>query len=92
MSLFEYDEKKHERTMMEIGREEGHAAGLAEGEIRKLLTLIIKKVTKGKSIEQIADDLEEDTDTLTPLYESVISHAPDYDLDTIMNEVLHTFK
>ncbi len=92
MSLFEYDEKKHERTMMEIGREEGHAAGLAEGEIRKLLTLIIKKVTKGKSIEQIADDLEEDTDTLTPLYESVISHAPDYDLDTIMNEVLHTSK
>ena len=54
MSLFEYDEKKHERTMMEIGREEGHAAGLAEGEIRNLLTLIIKKVVKGKSINQIA--------------------------------------
>ncbi len=78
--------------MMEIGREEGHAAGLAEGEIRKLLTLIIKKVVKGKSIDQIADDLEENTGTLAPLYESVISHAPDYNLDAIMNEVLHTTK
>lgn len=29
MSLFEYDEKKHERTMMEIGREEGHMRTLA---------------------------------------------------------------
>lgn len=104
MSLFEYDEKKHERTMMEIGREEGLAEGLTkglaegltkgrnEGEIRKLLTLIIKKIIKGKSIDQIADDLEEDPDTLAPLYESVVSHAPDYDLDSIANEVLHTTK
>lgn len=31
MSIFEYDEKLHERTMMEIGREEGISIGRSEG-------------------------------------------------------------
>lgn len=39
MSLFEYDEKKHERTILEIGREEGRE----EGDIRRLLSLIRKR-------------------------------------------------
>lgn len=38
MSLFEYDEKKHEQTMIEIGRE--------EGDIRRLSLQIIKRYSK----------------------------------------------
>lgn len=84
MSLFEYDEKKHERTMLEIGREEGRATGREE----KLLMLICKKIQKGKSIEQIADELEEDVETIQPLYEIVLRYAPDYNMSDILNEVM----
>ena len=84
MSLFEYDEKKHERTMLEIGREEGRATGREE----KLLMLICKKIQKGKSIEQIADELEEDVETIQPLYEIVLRYAPDYNMSDILDEVM----
>ena len=84
MSLFEYDEKKHERTMLEIGREEGRE----EGDIRRLLSLIRKKVQKGKSIDQIADELEEDVETIQPLYEIVLRYAPDYNMSDILDEVM----
>ena len=79
MSLFEYDEKKHERTMMKIGRE--------EGQMQKELALIIKKVKKEKSLEQIADELEEDIDIIQPLYEIVLRHAPAYDEDAMLKEI-----
>lgn len=79
MSLYEYDEKKHERTMMDIGRE--------QGETRKLVNQIIKKVQKQKDMEQIADELEEDTETILPLYDAVIQSAPDYNIEAIMDAV-----
>lgn len=79
MSLYEYDEKKHERTMMDIGRE--------QGETRKLVNQIIKKVQKQKDMEQIADELEEDTETISPLYDAVIQSAPDYNIEAIMDAV-----
>ena len=79
MSLFEYDEKKHERTMMEIGRE--------QGDIRRLSLQIIKKILKNKSLAQIADELEEDPETIQPLYNVVLQHAPDFDMDEIMKDV-----
>lgn len=88
MSLFEYDEKKHERTMMEIGREEGHAEGLAEGDTCRLLTQIVKKVKKQKSLEQIAEELEEDISEVQPLYETVLQFAPEYDIDAITAQIL----
>ena len=84
MSLFEYDEKKHERTMLEIGREEGRE----DGDIRRLLSLIRKKVQKGKSIDQIADELEEAVEIIQPLYEIVLRYAPDYNISDILDEVM----
>lgn len=79
MSLFEYDEKKHEQTMIEIGRE--------EGDIRRLSLQIIKKILKNKSLAQIADELEEDPETIQPLYNVVLQHAPDFDMDEITKDV-----
>ena len=36
-----------------------------------MLLLIQKKLAKGKSLEQIADELEETVETILPLYEQV---------------------
>ncbi len=39
MSIFEYDEKLHEKTMMDIGREEGLQQGLDTGMIALISAL-----------------------------------------------------
>ena len=45
--------------------------GIEKGDRLRLLTLIQKKLAKGKSLEQIADELEETVETILPLYEQV---------------------
>ena len=49
------------------GREVGLAEGRAEGEEAKLLSLISKKIAKGKSVAQIADECEETEDYVREL-------------------------
>ncbi|MBU5476438.1 hypothetical protein KQI72_06905 [Eubacterium sp. MSJ-21] len=41
-----------------------------------------------KSLEQIADELEESVEDIHPIYDIVKKHAPEYDADTITTEVL----
>ena len=45
--------------------------GEQHGEQQKMLELIRKKILKGKSIEQIAEELEETKDVILPLYKKV---------------------
>lgn len=45
-------------------REEGREEGFKEGEKENLRKLIRKKLEKGKSVEKIADELENDIDTI----------------------------
>lgn len=74
------------------GLAEGHSAGLAEGRSeggeRKLISLICKKLCKGKSVEEIAEDLEEDIEGIQKICETAKEFAPDYDCDRIY-ERLH---
>lgn len=56
MLLTEYDEKKHMRTLFQEGREEGIEMGRND----KLEEQIRKKLDKGKTFSEIAEDLEED--------------------------------
>ena len=53
------------------GLAEGKAAGLAEGGQNKLLELIGKKLRKGKTAAQIADELEESEDVIEELIKSI---------------------
>ena len=46
-----------------------------------------KKLVKNKSIEEIADDLEEDVSTIEKICNVASKFAPEYDVDSIM-EVL----
>ena len=57
--LTEYDEKKHLRHTFEEGVQKGRNA--------KLLELVQIKLSKGKSPEQIAEELEEGIDTILEL-------------------------
>ena len=96
----EYDEEK----VMKAFKNEGHAEGLTEGltigltkgreegETTKLIKLIYSKLRKNKSIEQIADELEE-SDNISDISEIVglIREATpnlDMDDDTLAQNVL----
>ena len=45
---------------------------------------------KNKTLDQIADELEESIEIIQPIYDIVKKHAPEYDVDAITAEVLET--
>ena len=61
MSIYEYDAERHMRQIKEDGIEEGRNALLKE--------LIEKKRKKGLSVEEIAEILEADLETVRTLIE-----------------------
>lgn len=70
------------------GIKEGYSSGISKGDVGRLVNSIIKKLQKNKSLEQIADELEESVETIQLIYDIVKKHAPEYDADTITTEVL----
>ena len=59
---------------MELAAIEYKEAGRAEGEALKLIASVQKKVLKNKSIEQIADELEEDIEDVRPIYDAIVAN------------------
>ena len=70
------------------GRASGIAEGRAEGAVHHLVASVVKKVQKNKTLEQIADELEESVEDIQLIYDIVNKHAPEYDVDAITTEVL----
>ena len=58
----------------EIYEESIRLEGIQEGEQNKLLQQIEKKLAKGKSLEQIADELEESVEIVRPLYIQILNN------------------
>ena len=87
MSIFEFDQELHNRTLYE----EGHEDGFAKGEDTKLISLVCCKLGKGKAPEVIADELEEDSeedsDTIKRICETANSFAPGYNVEAIYQEM-----
>ena len=95
MSIFEYDEERHKKFLrqegfedgltqgMERGLERGLVQGLTQGQELKLISLICKKLKKDKSIEQIAEELEEEISVIEPICKVASDFAPEYDVHEI---------
>ena len=68
MSIFEYDEEGVRKMWQEDAREEGLAEGLQQGiqqgEKQYLIQMVLRKLQKGKSAELIAEELEENPETV----------------------------
>ena len=60
MSIYEYDQEKH----MGQEREAAWEDGVAAGQEKMLRELIRKKTAKGKTVAEIADELEETEETI----------------------------
>lgn len=67
----------------EVALEEGERRGKEIGENQKLISMVVKKLKKNKSIEETADDLEESIDVISQIYEAALTLKPDYDVDKI---------
>lgn len=75
--LFFFGRKLHvylDQSLEEKGRQEGRLEGRLQGQTENKLKLIVKKIHKNKSFDQIVNELEEDTDVVQPLYDFVLKH------------------
>jgi len=59
-------------NLSDLVEERGIEKGIEQGDRLRLVTLIQRKLAKGKSLEQIADELEETIEVIQPLYEQVL--------------------
>ncbi len=67
----------------EAALEEGKELGEKIGKEKSLIEMVLKKIKKNKSVDEIADDLEENVDIVLPIYKTALSMKPDYDVDRI---------
>ena len=65
--LESFDKELYERDLKQDAYEEG----LQDGESNKRISLIKIKLAKGKSVEQIADELEESIEEIKQLIKSM---------------------
>ena len=76
---------------LEMQREEalqqGIDLGISTGEEKKTISLVIKKILKGKDIPTIADELEDEESHIAKICSVAEKYAPDYDIDKILKEL-----
>lgn len=66
MLIYEFDEKVYEKGIREEGR--------TEGEMLFLIDIIIRHITNGVSIEDIARWLDRSIEEIKPIYDTVIAN------------------
>ena len=89
MSIYDYDEEGVIRVNREEGYEDGLAQGISQGKDIMLISLIIPKVKKAKSLDRISEELELEPDDIRHIYEAVVAAAPEYDEDIIKESIKH---
>ena len=57
---------------------------IKQGIEQKQIDLIIKKVKKGKSLSQTANEMEASEEEIQPYYNAVLQSAPEYKMDDIV--------
>ncbi len=88
MSIYDYDEEEVRKVLAkEMAKE--MAEEMAEKAVKEnIISLVIKKVKKSKTLETIASELEEEEADIKPVYEAVIAAAPDYDIEKIKEKII----
>ncbi len=92
MILEEFDLEQHlkneEKIHFERGRNEGLVLGRNEEILknrRHLIRRVCLKLQKGRTPEQIADELEEAPELIFPICEAAAAFAPEYDCDRVFD-------
>ena len=83
---WEKREKLIRKEEYEDGKSDGKSEGRTEGSRINLISLIIKKIQRGKDILSIADAVEEPVEVIRPIYEAVLA-TPGADVEQIYDKV-----
>ena len=92
MIMLDIDEEAYMEALKEDAREEGLAQGIAQGieqgipqgKEHLLVEQICKKIRKGKTAEQISEELEEDVSRVAFVYKIASKYAPDFDSEKVI--------
>lgn len=76
------------RESREEGIMEGRNVGKREGEVSKVIEIVIKKYKKGCSVKETADMLEEPQTLIKQIYDVIGQCAPDYNVEAIYKILL----
>ncbi len=68
------------------GVEEGMEKGMEKGQMLTLISIVKKKFLRGKSLEQMADELEEEIPVIERIYKAV-AEEPEADQETIFGKL-----
>lgn len=79
--------KEAEERGMAIGEARGEAIGEARGDRKRLISQVCKKMKRNKTLEEIAEELEEEISAIEPIYNAAGKYTPDYDVDEIFQEI-----
>ena len=63
------------------------AAIVEKGMAKKLISQVCRKMSKGKSVEEIADDLDENIDSIRDIYNIALEFKPEYDTEKIYDKL-----
>ena len=83
MLLTEYNEAE----VMELFKEDGKKEGVVIGADKHLIEQICKKIKNGKTLDVIADEVEEEVENIKPICAIAEKYAPNYDVDAIYEEL-----
>lgn len=84
----EHREWRQEYMKLEVMRWDIRREGRMEGEKAKLISLVYRKAIKGKTPQEIAEDLEEDAGEVKRIYDVVVRYLPDYEPEKILEELM----
>ncbi len=83
----EHREWRREYMKLEVMRWDMRREGRAEGRTEVLINLLYRKIKKGKTLEEIAEDLEEEADKIKPIYDMVVKYLPNYEPEKILEKL-----
>lgn len=87
MSIFEFDEEREMKLIKEDEYQHGFKKGREEGQKRYLIECICKKLRKGKNLNVIAEELEEEVSAIEEIYLTAKEFAPEYDAELILQKI-----
>ena len=86
----QYTEEEVHQIYFQNGFDEGHGAGFDEGSMRKLITIVKKKLALKQEADQISCDLVEDTSIINRIIDAIRACPEDASSDDIYVKMQNT--
>lgn len=89
-NIDKYVEKEHGKEVVNMCKavEDIKCEGRIEGKIETLITLISKKIKKGKALDIIVSDLDDDLENIQPIYDAIMECGIDEEPEVIYEKWL----